>query len=80
MLESLKEYQSLVRDFKAFDASLRIERPDDVAQWLEEIVEWEGKFSPTTPTPYDIPESSESEIHCVLCSRSMTVIVSSHVE
>ena len=59
MLESLKEYQSLARDFKAFDASLRIERPSDVAKWLEEVVEWEGKSPVPTPTPYDIPENSE---------------------
>ena len=60
MLESLKEYQILVRDFKAFDASLRIERPNDVARWLKEVVEWEGKFPVATPTPYDIPENSKS--------------------
>lgn len=59
MLDSLKEYQSLARDFKAFDASLRIERPDDVSEWLKEVVEWERKAPVTTPTPYDIPEDSE---------------------
>ena len=64
MLESLKEYQTLVRDFKAFDASLRIERPNDVARWLKEVVEWEGKFPVPTPTPYDMPENSESINHC----------------
>lgn len=67
MLESLKEYQILARDFKAFDASLRIERPNDVAEWLKEIVEWEGKFPVSTPMPYDLPENSESLHSVTLC-------------
>ena len=57
MLESLREYQSLIWDFKAFDASLRIERLNDVTQWLKEVVEWEGKFPVPTLTPYDVPVS-----------------------
>ena len=76
ILESLKEYQSFARDFKAFDASLQIERQDDVTQWLEEVVTWEGKFPVKAPTPYDIPESSKLGIFSIVynCSPLTTAL------
>ena len=80
MLESLKEYQSLFRDFKAFDASLRIERPDDVAKWLEEVVAWEGKFPVKTPTPYDIPENSKFDVPSLLYLCLLNVENSAHFD
>ena len=82
MLESLKEYQTLVRDFKAFDASLRIERPDDVTWWLEEVVAWEGKLPLKTPTPYDIPESSKLGIFSIIynCSPLTTALTLNNVK
>ena len=82
MLESLKEYQSLARDFKAFDASLRIERPDDVTRWLEEVVAWEGKLPLKTPTPYDIPESSKLGIFSIIynCSPLTTALTLNNVK
>ena len=77
ILESLKEYQSLALDFKAFDASLQIERQDDVTQWLEEVVTWEGKFPVKAPTPYDIPESSKLGIFSIIynCSPLTTALM-----
>ena len=56
MLESLKEYQVLSNEFSALDASLRIERPQEVAEWLKEIIKWESTYPLSTPTPYDAPD------------------------
>ena len=59
MLESLKEFKILYNEFSALDASLRIERPEEVTKWLKEIVEWESTHSHSTPTPYDLPDHGE---------------------
>ena len=60
MLESLKEYQVLSDEFLALDASLRIEMPSEVGEWLKEITKWESTYPYSMPTPYDLPERGKS--------------------
>ena len=63
MIESLKEYRKLSEEFSALDASLRIERPAGMAQWLKEITEWESTLPLSKPTPYDMPEHGKIYLH-----------------
>lgn len=72
MLESLKEYRVLIDEFMALDASLRIERPTEVAEWLTDIVKWENTLPLSTPTPYDLPEHGMCSLHLFYLFTSRT--------
>lgn len=56
-LEALKEGASHKTEFEAFDATLRKEYPDNVAQWEKEVEDY--YLSTDNPCPYMVPASSK---------------------
>ncbi|KAI0686696.1 hypothetical protein C8T65DRAFT_590939 [Cerioporus squamosus] len=57
MVEALPEAASHKKEFDAFDAKLRRERPEEVQKWEEMVHTWEGDRR-NHPSPFTIPKKT----------------------